>query len=276
MSKKGLKRAFDDGALAQRGGCPLARALLIFDTREEKAAAGAGWIAQKENIGRTVKFTLPFDIDHWEGVVEQKLNQPRSTKGTDMATRTKEELDKLRDEYFNDLYKPYADAEKAAGREPQDFDEAFNAHLAELDKEAAEQTAADIDGTETPAPAPANKGKGKGKGGTKKPAKPKTERKPRPKAFRPTSDDRKALNAAAADAATKAKAEGTPRMKPQKGDPGDTYSDFLTGKTLKLDENGNGDCSLDVVTAKDMDTVIGRVDVTVRKGEMKAKGVKAT
>lgn len=181
--------------------------------------------------------------------------------------RTAEELAALKAEY-TDTFDAWAAAEREAGREVNvTFDEAFDGHLKALDAEAAEAAGT---ATETPAPNPAPAPTAK-KGGKKADAKPKEPKAPKAKAFRPTADDRKALNAAALDAATKAKAEGTPRLKPASG----TYSDFLSGKVLKLDEKGNGSVTLDVVTAKAMDTVVGKVDVTVKGGAMTAKGKKA-
>jgi hypothetical protein len=97
-----------------------------------------------------------------------------------------------------------------------------------------------------------------------------TPKAPKARGFRPTSDDRKALNAAAAKVA--GKNVSTPRLLPTAK--GSTYTEFLQGRVLKIDENGNGSTVLNVVAAKEPGTVIGTVTVTVTKGNMTAKPTK--
>lgn len=292
------RRAFDDGAHARRGGIKLDRTLLIFgmpgspDPLDLRGWAQSGWMAQKQRPLYRVNYS--FYLNLIRSKVGGLNKQPRESKGN--AMRTEEELSALKAEYQT-VYDPYAEAEKAAGREPQPFDEAFNAHLEALDAEgttgdttqagtgddnaagaadnggdvAIEQAQAAEAAKATGAKAT---GKAKATPAPKATAKPKATPAPKaakPKAFRPTGEDRKALNVAAAAALKAAKVEGTARMKPDSG----TYSDFLSGKVLKLDADGNGSATLNVVTASAMETVVGKVDVTVKKGAMTAKGRKA-
>ena len=178
--------------------------------------------------------------------------------------RTKKELDKLRDSYKADVYDPYAKKAEADGQEPQSFDEAFENHLAELDKAEAEAA-----GTKTD---DGNKGDK-----PKAAAKPKAAPKPKgPVGFRATGDQRKVLNAAAqlvleqhnkGIKEDKDKLSGKPRLLPRqslKAQKGFTYTDFLQGKLLKTTD-GNGSIELDVVMGRD-NTVIGKIAIDVKGG----------
>ena len=171
-----------------------------------------------------------------------------------MTTRTAEELEALKTDYRTNTYDPYAAEAQANGQEPQDFEEAFAAHLAALDAEP------------TPADEPAKPKGAKPKAGKPKKAdKPAKEKKPR--GFRASSEDRKTINAAAAKVAAKAKVEGKVRCLPQDGQ---SYTDFLQGRVLKVDAEGNGSVTLDVVPVKDSKAV-GSITVTVKAGVLSAK-----
>jgi hypothetical protein len=190
--------------------------------------------------------------------VKRIIGINKKRKEHNMATRSQDELTALRSE-FNSTYTGPADQADAA----------FADHLANLDagvevENAATTTPAKAKGKKAAKPAKAAKGK---KAATPAPKKPAASR---AKAFRPTSADRKTFNAAAAKVA--GKDVKAPRLVPQAK--GMTYTDFLQGKVLKLDENGSGSTALNVVSAADTKTVLGTVTVTVTKGNVKATGAK--
>lgn len=254
-------KAFEDGAQAKRGGVrdTFCRELWQGDDDASKLFRimwHGGWIAQFREPGRKITRD-DFHLLSESVQVNSDNSNRASRKETLMATRTAEELESLK----NDFSKTYTG-------DPAGLDAAFQSHLETLDAAAT---------TDAPAKAKSSK-KGAGKkAGAKaaKPAKaakaPKAPAAPRPKGFRPTSDDRKAFNAAAAKAA--GKDVKAPRLVPQ--GKGQTYSDFLSGKVLKLDADGNGETKLNVVSAKDTKTILGTVTVTVTKGKVKATGAKA-
>lgn len=273
MSKRA--DAYDQGAQHRRAGVSLDRTMQNFVGDEAKTMAAMGWRTQQAHPREVV--TCHFFLTH-AGCKVCSANQ--ASKEKVMTTRTAEELQQLRTDY-EAVYNPYAEGERAAGREPEPFDAAFQAHLETLDAEAAGQAAPSgvAGGEAATGKATGKKAGGKKAGGAKatgatKPkaeAKPKAAKEPKPKGFRPAADDRKTVNAAAAAALKAAKVEGTPRLKVG----ADPYVEFLQGRALKLDANGNGSLDLNVVTAADMATVVGVVTVTVKKGTMTAKGRKA-
>jgi hypothetical protein len=199
-------------------------------------------------------FTLLFDM-RWADEDQAAIIVTANRKEKEMTTRTAEEIEALKADF----------AKTFTG---DDLDTAFAAHLATLDASAPATAAA------APKAAAGKKGASAKKASTAKaaPAKatkaaaPKAAKEPKAKAFRPSSEDRKALNAAAAKAAPKD--TKTPRLLPTGKD--QTYTDFLQGKVLKLDANGNGETTLNVVSAKEPKTVVGQVKVTVKNGTMKA------
>lgn len=249
------KKAYDDGASLRRAGGNVSMIIDVFPTIGEKAALMLGFRDQTENNRTRIDSSFLLTYDKRKVDVSKPTNEQK-----EMTMRTAEELEAIKAEYQT-AYDPYAEGEKAAGREPQAFDEAFAAHLAAIDAEVAGKT------TEEAKPAKPTKAKKEPK------AKPEPKAK-QPKAFRPTSADRAALNVIGADVIAKAKVEGTPRFLPNASG-FTTYADFLSGKQLKLDADGNGATSLNVVTAKDTATVVGVIEVTVKKGVMSANGKKA-
>ena len=186
--------------------------------------------------------------------------------------RTAEELEQLKNDY-QPTYDAYAQQQRDEGFEPQSFDDAFGAHLEALDAEVSPNPE-DNETVGAPKVAPA---KGKKAPAKKAPAKKAAAKKakepkaPKPKAFRPTSEDRKTVNAAGEAALKAAKVEGTPRFKLVDGSP---YVEFLQGRALKLDADGNGSMELAVYAAKDVNTRVGTVALTVKKGVLTAKGKK--
>lgn len=268
MSKT-LRTAFAEGAKAKRAGITPDRVHQFYDSSAKypqpigtmKYAWMSGWEFQALWPDRAVTsydFELCFDMERLKmGLLKRTDALTIDRKEMNMGTRSAEELEQLKADYRTNTYDPYV-AGLAEGQQPQDFDAAFAAHLEALD-------AADI-----------GKAKPKGAKPTKpaKPAKAKGTKEAKakgPSGFRPSSDDRKALNAAADKA--KGKAEGTARLLPQQK--GATYTDFLQGKVLKVDAEGNGETTLNVVTTKSKDTVVGTVTVTVKKGVLTAKAAKA-
>lgn len=264
------RRAFGDGAHARRGGLGINRGDQFYTPleRDEREQWVRGWRAQSlcSALGypKTVSaddFHLSFDT---EQVLRWKTNKA-NRKELAMTTRSADELETLRNDYRTNTYDPYV-AGLSEGQTAQPFEEAFAAHLAAID-------------AQTGAAPKKSGGKGGGKkaaakkGGAKKAAAPKKAKEPkapRAKAFRPSSDDRKTFNAAAAKVA--GKDVKAPRLLPAGGQ---TYTDFLQGKVLKLDADGNGSTVLNVVSAKDTKTVLGTVTVEVTANKVKATGAKA-
>lgn len=272
-----IKNAWVMGAKGRRLGHPVDRCFELLTRPALQAAYALGWWTQRHRVACVWpdEFHVLFDMRlmNSKDTVRQIVDATKR-KDNMMTTRSAEELERLKTE-FRSTY-----TGDDAG-----FDDAFASHLASIDAAAP-----------APAPAAASAGagtakrgsgaKGKGKGGTKgkaqtaakgkggaKPAAAKTPKEPKApkaKAFRPTSDDRKLLNAAAAKAA--GKSVKTPRLLPQTK--GGTYTEFLQGKVLKLDANGNGSTTLNVVSASDTSKVVGTVNVTVTKGVMKASAGK--
>lgn len=269
MSVSALKKAFADGAHAKRGGVRREFANEVFDKNGKwtqpigtlQVAWIAGWDQQSANPGQRVvadDFSLCFDMVALKGGLLRRTHAPLEEKEMNMPTRTKKQLDELRTKYRTETYDAYAEQARANNQEPQDFEEAFSAHLTALD--AAEPT---------PAAQPAKPKGAKPKAAPKpKAAKPVKERGPR--GYRATSEDRKLINAAAEQVGKRAKVESKVRCLPQDGQ---TYSDFLSGRVLKIDADGNGSTTLDVVPTKDSKSV-GTILVTVSGGKLSAKPTK--
>lgn len=283
LPRKRRIAAYNDGAQFKRAGRCLNSTLGHFTTDEEKSMALCGYRDQQEHPG------VPVNYHFFLARASDKMASPQTPTQAQKGhlMRTAEELEALKASYRSDVYDPYASEETAAGRTPQNFDEAFAAHLEALDAESAGPTDADnaIAGDPGTAPAPAKKATGKkasaktgaaktGKAtGNTAPKAPAAAKEPKGRSFRPTSDDRKAVNAAAQKALGK---EGTGRNHRVLLADGSPYVDFLQGRALKLDADGNGGpLTLNVFLAADLKTVKGTVTVTVKKGAMSAVGKKA-
>lgn len=269
-----LANAWNMGAQGFRLGHPVTRGKSVLWKPDCIAAYIVGWWTQSyfharphDGSGRISclfpeHFTLLFDMrmaDEDQVAIIMQANR----KERPMTTRTNEELAALRGEF-----------EKSYTGDAAGFDDAFASHLASIDATTAPGEAA-------PAPKQAAKKATAKKGAKAKPAAKakaapkakaaKAPKAPRAKAFRPSSDDRRTFNAAAAKVA--GKDVKTPRLLPADGK--STYTDFLQGKVMKLDENGSGSTDLSVVSAKEPKKVLGTVTVTVTKGTVKAVGKKA-
>lgn len=271
-----LLKAFGEGAHARRGGARRDLRLEIYDSSFRGAqpngtlqeAWAGGFDTQAAHGGRKIvadDFALCFDTETLTKGLLKRHDPAIVQQGEMEMTRTAAELEALRNSYQNDVYDPYAAEAEKNGQVPQPFDEAFAAHLAALDAAGP---------TEAPPPAKA-KGKGKAAPKAKEPKAPKAPKEPKAPAgprtvgFRATSEDRKTINAAAAKLLPK-DAKGGCRCLPQDGQ---TYSDFLQGRVLKVTD-GNGEATLNVVTGKNAD-VIGAIKLTVKDGKLTASPVKA-
>lgn len=256
MTEEGIpaiSNAWHMGAQGRRLGHPVTRCWHVLTRRTLQAAYVLGWWHQAHRVKCIWPddFTVLFDMRTLEGnQIAIILNANRKERR--MTTRTNDELAALRSEYDT--------------ANPDGGDEGFAAHLASIDATAV--TSAEVD---APAAKPAKAAKApKAAKAAKAPKAEKPAKTPKPKAFRPSSEDRQAFNAAAAKVV--GKDGGTARMVPASGG---TYTDFLQGKTLKLDADGSGSTVLNVVTAKEPKAVLGTVTVTVTKGKVKATGAKA-
>jgi hypothetical protein len=268
MATAKQKDAYNQGAQHKRGGISLDRTLMNMEGDDLKAYASYGWDDQKARPD--IKIDFSFFLAHVQDKVTPAENYSSNRKEQKMK-RNAAQLAAAKTEY-QAVYDPYAAAETAAGRTPQPFDEAFAAHLEALDAEAGRpgdevNAGAAGEDAETVGVKPA-----KAKVEPKAKAEPKEKAAPKPKGFRPTSDDRKAINAAAESVLKAAKAEGVARCKLPDGSP---YVDFLQGKFIKLDADGNGSGQLNVFAAALLDASLGVVNVIVKNGVMTAKGVKA-
>lgn len=262
------KRAYNDGASLRRAGGAVSSIIDVFSSIDEKASLMLGFRDQHEN-NRT-RIDSSFLMAYEQRKVG--VSKPRNMK--EIIMRTKEEL-AAAEAAYREVYDPYATAEQEAGREPQPFDEAFAAHLEALDADAAAATTGDVADVAIATATKAKPEKAAKPVKAKKEPKAKPAPKPKaPKAFRPTSADRAAINVVGKDILAKAKVEGAARFLPAV-DGFATYADFLSGKQLKLDADGNGTTTLKVVTARDSATVLGVIEITVKKGVMSAKGRKA-
>lgn len=260
-----ILRAFVDGAHAKRGGARPNFCDELFNEhsplriwREQRLAWIGGYEYQKERPGVKIgpdDFPLCFDMNALKGGYVRRLNATAINTGEQEMTRTAKQLEALRNDYRTNVYDPYAAEAEKNGQTPQDFDEAFNAHLAALD------AAGDTGGEAKPAP--------KASKPSKAPKAPKEPAGPRTVGFRASSEDRKTINEAAAKVLPK-DAKGKARCVPQDGQ---TYSDFLQGKVLKVTD-GNGTADLNVVVGRSND-VVGAIRLTVKDGKLSAAPVKA-
>lgn len=266
MATAKQKDAYNQGAQHKRGGITLDRTMMNMEGDDLKAFASYGWDDQKARPD--IKIDFSFFLAHVHDKVTPAEKYSSNRKEQNMK-RNAAQLAAAKAEYQT-VYDPYAAAETAAGRTPQPFDEAFAAHLEALDAEEANRPGDNVNAGATGADAATVGDKPKAAAKPKADAKPKAA--PKPKGFRPTSDDRKAVNAAADAVLKAAKVEGAARCKLPNGDP---YVDFLQGKHIKLDAEGNGSGQLNVFAAAKLDASLGVVNVTVKKGVMTAKGVKA-
>jgi hypothetical protein len=264
-----IKNAWAMGAKGRRLGHPVSRCFEFLNRPELHAAYALGWWTQRHRVACVWpdEFHVLFDMAlvNSKDTVRQIVDATKR-KDNMMTTRSAEELERLKSE-FRSTY-----TGDDAG-----FDDAFASHLASIDAAADGGGSAATTGAKAASASGGKKAgaKSAGKKAAAKPAKAaaakpakaaKAPAAPKAKAFRPTSDDRKVLNAAAAKAA--GKSVKTPRLLPQTK--GGTYTEFLQGKVLKLDANGNGSATLNVVAASDTSKVVGTVNVTVTKGVMKA------
>lgn len=272
------QNAYGQGAQHRRAGVSFERMRENFNDPIERSYACSGWHLQNSWPGQKCDFS--FYLKHVHGKEASAIYGIQRWKDNEM--RTADELTALKADY-EATYNAYADAERAAGREPQTLDEAFMAHLEALDgsdagkkasgggKKAAKKAAT------KGAAAKAAKGGSKAATGAKAATKPapaaKAPKTPKAKAFRPTSDDRKAVNAAAQKALGKDAKGGNHRLKLADGSP---YVDFLQGRAIKMDDKGNGGpLILNVYTGADPKTVRGTVTLTVKGGNLTAVGKKA-
>ncbi len=268
------KKAFDGGAEHKRAGIKLDRAMQNFFTTDEKCFANYGWRTQQAHPEAKVQSHFFLEHAHCKVCIAKMAS---TEKDEPMTLRTAEELEQLKAAYRESAYDAYAADQTAQGFEPQDFDEAFAAHLAALDEAGATDPAPTAEDTATvgvkPASTAGKKGAKTAAAKAEKPAKaakaPAEPKEPKPKKFRPTSEDRAAIMAAAG----KLTKDETPRLLLADGSP---YVDFLKGTTM--DADGNLEVGLKVFTAKgiraEKPEPVGALKVTIKKGAF-SKVVKA-
>lgn len=293
--------AFNLGAQSKRGGTYIGKGREWYLKSEQNLIEffERGFRLQQNYPTERVTFAThnPFRNDAEQAKVAPVDNATdNQEKEIEMKVRTTEEIEALKEAYRTETYNAYADEQRNQGFEPQDFEEAFSAHLAAIDaadtgqgdgaatgtadagkqetakerkaREAAERKAKrEADKAEADAKKAAEKAEKDAKKAAEKAekeAKAKEAKPAKAKKFRPTSEDRVAVM----DAAKKLVPDGeTPRMKLTDGQP---YDEFLKG--VQMDADGNATIALNVFTAKalrgDKPEASGQLSVTIAAGKL--------
>lgn len=266
--------AFNLGAQSKRAGTYMGKGKEWYRSNEQNLISWfeRGYKAQVGQPGKSVTFAGYHFLLNDEGQITLDADlEPSNVKKGNDTMRTAEQIEGLKADYRTQTYDAYAADQRAQGFEPQDFDEAFAAHLAALDADGATTGDGATAGTEAAKPETAKARKAREvaerKAQREADKAKKAAEKPAPvakaKKFRPTSEDRTAIMGEA----KKLVGDETPRLKLASGG---TYDDFLKGHQMDVD--GNATAVFDVFTAKGLRAekpeAVGKIVATIKGGKL--------